>query len=159
MGSRAKTTALKMGQRCQSRGQGQGQKLMTKHGRKGGKGKNDTTEAKIGQKYQFWGQGQNLDRQDTTDTNVRAKLSSAHVKDYGFSVKMMLTQWGLHCICLQCKRLCPKLSLFVSFMWRGWDLRSGGLRVIDHFEIFWTYRDYTIFQTCSYSRFQSTQMK
>ena len=136
MGARAKTTPLKMGQKYQSRGQGQGQgqKLMTKHGGKGGKGKNETTEAKIGQKYQFWGQGQNLDRQDTTDTNVRAKLSSAHVKDDDLSVKMMLPQWGLHsnCLqsnCLQSKRLCPKLSLFVSLMWQGfrrggWDLRS-----------------------------------
>ena len=53
MGARAKKTPLKMGQKYQSRGQGQGQKLMTKHGEKGGKGKNDTTEAKIGQKYQF----------------------------------------------------------------------------------------------------------
>ena len=51
MGARAKTTPLKMGQKYQSRGQGQ--KLMIKHGGKGGKGKNDTTEAKIGQKYQF----------------------------------------------------------------------------------------------------------
>ena len=127
MGARTNTTPLKIGQKYQSRGQrqGQGQKLMTKHGRKGGKGKNDTTEAKIGQKYQFWGQGQNLDRQDTTDTNVRAKLSSAHVKDYDFSVKMMLTQWGLHCICLQCKRLCPKLSLFVSLIWRGFRVGDG----------------------------------
>ena len=55
MGAKAKTTPLKMGQKYQSQGQGQGQgqKLMTKHGEKGGKGKNDTTEAKIEQKYQF----------------------------------------------------------------------------------------------------------
>ena len=37
-----------VGQKYQSRGQGQGQgqKLMTKHGEKGGKGKNDTIEAR-----------------------------------------------------------------------------------------------------------------
>ena len=126
MGARAKTTPLKMGWKYQSRGQrqGQGQKLMTKHWGKEGKGKNDTTEAKKGQKYQFWGQGQNLYRQGTTDANVRAKLRSAQVKDDDLSVKMMLTQWGLHSKCLQCKRLCPKLSLFVSLMW--WGFRRGG---------------------------------
>ena len=51
MGARAKTTPMKMVQKYQSRGKGQ--KLMTKHGEKGGKGKNDTNEAKIEQKYQF----------------------------------------------------------------------------------------------------------
>ena len=42
MGARAKTTPLKTGQKYQSRGQGQGKKLMTKYGGNGGKGKNDT---------------------------------------------------------------------------------------------------------------------
>ena len=122
----------------QLRGQGQGQTSMAKHGGNGGKGKNDTTEAKIGQIYQFWGQGQNLDRQDTTDTNVRAKPSLARVKDGDLSVKIMLTQWGLHSNCLQCKRLSLKLSLFVSLIWRG--LRGGDgiyFGYGDHFETFW----------------------
>ena len=42
-----------MGQKYQSQGQGQGQKLMTKHGGNEGNGKKDSTEAKMGQKYQF----------------------------------------------------------------------------------------------------------
>ena len=57
MGARAKTTPLKMGQKYQSRGQGQGQKLMTKHGGKGSKGKNDTTESKLGKNLNFEGKG------------------------------------------------------------------------------------------------------
>ena len=100
-------------------------KIYVKTWGNGVKGKNDTTEAKIGQKYQFWGQGQNLDRQDTTDTNVRAKPSSAHVKDGDLSVKIMLTQWGLHGNCLQCKRLSLQLSLFVSLIWRGFRGGDG----------------------------------
>ena len=59
-------------------------------------------------------------QQDTINTNVRVKRSSAHVKDDNLSVKMMFTHWGLYSNCLQYKRLSTqKLSLFVSLMWRS----------------------------------------
>ena len=63
-GARAKTTPLKMGQKYLSPGQvqGQGQKLMTKHGGNGGKGKNDTLKLRQGKNMSFEGKGKILIR-------------------------------------------------------------------------------------------------
>ena len=134
----------------QRRGQEQGQSLMAKQGGNGGKGKNDTTEAKIGQKYQFWGQGQ-----DTTDT-------SAHVKDGDLSVKIMLTQWGLHGNCLQYKRLSLQLSLFVSLTW--WGFRGGDGIYLGYGDwSFWDVLEHIRIEIMpsskTYSYFHTTQMK
>ena len=60
MGARAKTAPLKRGQKYQNRGQGQ--KLMTKHGGNGGKGKNDTLKLRQGKNMSFEGKGKILIR-------------------------------------------------------------------------------------------------
>ena len=72
MGARAKTTPLRMGEKYQFRGLGQGQKLMTKYGGNGGKGKNDTLKLRQGKNMSFEGKGKILIRHNRHQSEGKA---------------------------------------------------------------------------------------
>ena len=93
---------------------------------------------------------------------MKAQPSSAHVKDGDLSVKIMLTQWGLHGNCLQCKRLSLQLSLFVSLIWWGFRGGDGIYRGYGDWS-FWDVLEHIRIEIMpsskTYSYFHTTQMK